>query len=90
MKTLSKKSSPNLINFHIVSIKPGESISTGKSYEAKDLTDAYELWKKDGHEDSELLVAYSNTILNMPLLIAPEIEAVEFKDNQRTEVFELE
>ena len=71
------------ITWHIVSIKPKDSISTGKNYEAYDLADAYEQWKEDNKDDEkEILVAYSTSIINMPLLRAPEIGAVELTGQQ--------
>ena len=66
--------------FHIVSIKPGQDVSVGKSYEADNLGDAYKMWQDDvDTKDNEFLVAYGHAILSRPLLMAPEIEAVDLQ-----------
>lgn len=71
------------ITYHIVSREPDSLISTGKNYEAVDLEDAGKQWKADKENaGKEILVAYTQTLINSPLMHAPEIEAVELIENQ--------
>lgn len=71
------------ITYHIVSKFPDSLISTGKNYEAYDLEDAGKQWQKDTeNEGKEILVVYTQTLINSPLMRAPEIGAVELKENQ--------
>lgn len=81
MSKLKKK-----ITYHIVSKYPDNLVSTGKNYEAYDLEDAGNQWKNDAeNKGKEILVAYTQTLINSPLMRAPEIGAVELKENQISE-----
>lgn len=78
---MSHKKNQEKITWHIVSIKPGNPISTGKNYEAYDLLEACQQWNKDvENKGQEILVAYSSNIVNMPLFRASEITAVELQE----------
>lgn len=67
------------ITYHILSLKPGNNISEGSNYETEDIADAISDWKKDDkNQDREILAIYSTAVIDMPLLRASEIEAVEF------------